>query len=957
MSVTIHYIKDSTNPEEVEVIQKETLLEFLKEYLVGGIGSSKIYSGTDISSDTDITPTDEQSLKAIDLEGSIFTVVKYPADLITGAIAVGVVSVLGAVLIPRLIPKVKIPEIPSIVEQSRDANSQAESQTNALVKRSNAKREGSRVPDVVGEVDVVFDKLNEDYTIFKDHKEFELGYYSIGRGYYEVLPQNIKDDSTPIQNISGASVEVYSPFTSPNSGHTPQLTVGNPIGTQIKRVGRLSSVNGQKLSAENETTFVGDVNFVYPNQMSFSTGGISGIFSIGDTVTVSSANTVESISGVGGTETVTVRFETVPSLNQARMILNTGTWVPSGSSAGSFGLVELATTIYSGVYLYEVINSTTVLLYDVSLVKPDWVSSPPVSTQTFSVQLKWKSPNYLLNFSGSYIVSEVGESFIKLANPKQNNIHWSYLRAVTTIINPSTGLISTFSVSTTATTANPDNYTDEFFFEGENIDEISINIVAPSGLYQIANNNGSQEYTEVYYAIEVITYNGNTPLNTYVVVDRVFGSATTKLQRASTINIAVAPCSKVGVKAKRLTPKDFTYNGTIYDEIIWRDCYILSSIPEAHFGDITTVQTKTVASQGALNLSNRVIHSVVTRKLPVYENGTFTTTLYPTKNVGDIICALALDPKIGRLTENQLDIPQIYATVQEIENYFGTEEATWFSYSFDNSNMSFEEMVNSMANAVFCEAYRRGGRIKLSFERGGKIPKLLFCHRNSVLESQSISYKFGFVDAIDGVIFNYIDPDSSTQDYIKIPENQTLLNPREVNSIGIRNYSQAYFHANRIWNKIRNQTTNITMEVTDEAKLVIPSDVVLIADNTRPETQDGQVESQEGLTLELSRQVDLSGGNYVILLQLDDMTVDQIDITPNTTSNYKVNLARAPLKSLSLGVNNYAKATFKIVRESEDVGAYLVSSREPSDETYKIEAVNYSEEFYTNDKDYINGVL
>ena len=162
-----------------------------------------------------------------------------------------------------------------------------------------------------------------------------------------------------------------------------------------------------------------------------------------------------------------------------------------------------------------------------------------------------------------------------------------------------------------------------------------------------------------------------------------------------------------------------------------------------------------------------------------------------------------------------------------------------------------------------------------------------------------------------------------------------------------------------MWNKIRYQNTITEFTATQEANLLIKNDRILVADNTRTGTQDGEVLSQNILQLTLSQDVDLTFfAEYSIFLQLPDGTIESIPITVGALPN-QVILEYAPRLPLALADDLYTRTTYMIsgvgeVRES----AFLVNERnQQSNFTSVVKAINYDSRYYEKDKDYINGVV
>jgi hypothetical protein len=345
--------------------------------------------------------------------------------------------------------------------------------------------------------------------------------------------------------------------------------------------------------------------------------------------------------------------------------------------------------------------------------------------------------------------------------------------------------------------------------------------------------------------------------------------------------------------------------------------------------------------------------------LAVTDASYYTTTLYGTNRADDILRAVCLDPYIGNRPAGELDLANLYSTQKEVRDYFGADAAGEFSYTFDSDNLSFEETAQIIANATFCVAYRRGSLIKLKFEKATNDSMLLFNHRNKLPGSELRTVRFGNLNNYDGVSLSYVSPDDDALVTYYIPENRSAINPQEIETLGVRNGLQAYFHAWRAWNKILYQNTITEFTATQEADLLVQSDRVLIADNTRGTTQDGEVVGQNVLQLELSQPVQFTSGvNYTIFLQHTDGTVESLGVT-GTADPYKVVLAQAPRLPLALDPSLYARTGFILIGDNEPRGsAFLLVEKEPQTNfTSTVRAVNYDARYYGQDKDFINGVV
>ena len=358
--------------------------------------------------------------------------------------------------------------------------------------------------------------------------------------------------------------------------------------------------------------------------------------------------------------------------------------------------------------------------------------------------------------------------------------------------------------------------------------------------------------------------------------------------------------------------------------------------------------------QGPLAVKSRKLNCEVTRKIPTRISGsTFTTALSATNRADEILAFVCLDPSIGNRPVEQIDFDNIYDTVQAVRDYFGFDEAIEFNYTFDKQNLSFEETVQIIANAIFCTGYRQSNKIQISFEEATEDSVLLFNHRNKIPETEKRTFSFGKKNEHDGVEFEYVDPDAN--DAVKtifIPSDKSAINPKKVESLGIRSKELATLHAWRIYNKIIYQNIAVEFEATQEASILINNDRILVADNTRTGTQDGEIEAQSGLFLTLSNKpIFETNVEYVIQLQHYDGTTETIEIDYKD-NDYEIVLMQAPRQSLSVNENNFAKATYNILKaDSPREKAFIITEKDNiSNLTSRISAINYSFEYYKNDQ-------
>lgn len=626
-----------------------------------------------------------------------------------------------------------------------------------------------------------------------------------------------------------------------------------------------------------------------------------------------------------------------------------GTYANSGLSAG---VLEEGGSIFvdlAGTYEIDSVTATKVILVDPDAANGDWLdlaSFPNDRTDYRDLRLSVAEEGEGLNLNGNYTALAVTASTIVLNNPALVNANWNNIDDLpgdaTEYVSPSIS-------------RNTESWAGPFIIDLDDTDRVLVNIVAMNGLYTLSEKKGKQAAMTVGFTLELTPVNSNDaaigPAELFP--GEITGSATEKTTVGVSLFAEPSFTGRCSVRLRRTTasPKDDDF-AAIVDEIKWRDCYGLAPIEQTEFGDITTVHTRTIATPGALSLKSRKLNMRVTRKVPARVEGSTFGALTASDNIADIISAICLDPLIGRRSISEVDFDSIYDTIAEAQAYFGSSKAVEFGYTFDTTDISFEETLQTVAQAAFCTAYRQGRVIRLAFERATENSSLIFNARNVLPATQKRTVRFGPLDDHDGVELDFTDPTDGATLTLLVPAGSDAESARELEIPGVRSYELAYWQAWRAWNKVRYQNTAVELEATQEAALVIPKDRILIADMTRPDIIQGEVEAASGTTLTLSQPVDLDPARYwTIFLQHIDGTVEPLGVAAGA-NDYQVELSAAPRMALSVDAENFARATYMIVPDDDvQTRAFLLAEREPnSNFTETVRAINYSFLYYQNDE-------
>jgi hypothetical protein len=834
------------------------------------------------------------------------------------------------------------------------------SASKSLSDRTNKPRPYMRIEDHFGTVRAVPSMLAVPYRRFDSDLEVEIGYMCVGRGAYDIA--DVRDGDTLLSAVAGASAEFYGPNTSPNSGDAPQLRIGSAINTPVLSVVSVGSVNGQLLRPPNANHVSGDENirFVYPDRIETTSSSIdfTELFEPNDNLTIGGADFGS--SGAAGTTSIQassrfefggiIRFEafdpsTVFAAGQYLTVTNGG-WAESDG---------ISSTIYvdlSGAYQIAAVNGSTVTLSDPAGINTDWEKLDELDSDRTgyrSSQFAVPTATTAINLAGTYPVLDVNAKSIVLSNPSNINAAWVNIEG----LDGGATAYGSPSLSTSG-----ERWVGPFVIDLSDLDRVIANFVGLSGLYSI-NKKNKQHAIQVGVELELtpVDTNDNPSGSPELFPGTLIGSATDKDQVGLTVDGVpsfTGPCS---MRARRTTPTDLDYDGTLVDDVKWRDAYGAAQVLQSHFGNVTTVLAKTYATTGATSQKERKLNLRARRRVPQrLPGGGFSDVLVGSDNMADIFCAAALDPYIGARSVGELAVPLIYSTSDAIAAYFGSSLAREFSYTFDDDNTSFEETAQIIAQACFCQAYREGVSLKIAFEKATEDPALLFNHRNVLPDSQTRTVRFGVLDDQDGVELSYTVPKDGAKLSITLPSASVPNSPRTVELPGIGTGLLAWWQAQRAWNRMRFQNVAVELEATEEAALVLPQQRVLITDMTRPDHLSGEVRAQAGTLLTLSDPVSLEDGReYVMFLQLQDATVQAIAVAPaglTPPDPYKVTLAAVPRLPLVVDDDAVTKTIYSIAPDQEArERAFLVSEREPnSDFTETVRAVNYTFLYYQHDQ-------
>lgn len=728
------------------------------------------------------------------------------------------------------------------------SNSQADSPNNSLTDRNNKPRPYERSYDICGTVQSIPNNLMTTYKLFNSAGTVvEYGYYDAGRGYLSIPASGVTDGDTKVQEITGTSVAVYAPFTSPNNTSTPQLQIGDPIAQGLYITVESNEIDGIVLKAQNDVQV--DVE--------------------GFTI---------SLSG------------------------STGTLV--GSDAGF----------------------------------NDYLS---VGAIAFFDDVRAVRPGDDLVLTGYYPVLSVSETTLSV-NVSSNQAAWDQLTTTNGIASPSgkhkVGPQDTYNAS----------LTDWVSINRLPVERVVANIAAANGMYKDKGGSKKRAAVTVEMQYQLLSEDGVPYGPVYTKSATVTGRSADYTGVSVVGGLPVA--STVRVRMRRVTPLDLTFEGTVVDEVTYINLYGQTVDNTPHYGNRTTVHSARKQTPRASDVKQPQLRMIATEMLYKYRgNGVFDTVMTPNNQAVQSLIRLARDPVVGNLNLSVANMDKLLATQNEIETYFGTPLAGQFCYTFDDYKSTMQDIISTIAEAVFCTPYRKGPDILLDFERPRMGPEMVFTHRSKTTSSEKWTRTFNDSQVYDSLTYSYIDPKTNVKETITIPPDGGV-NTETYDSKGVRNYQQAYWAAYRRYQKNVLKKVTVSFTATEEGIFVLPGRAISVVKGSRMSPQDGYVVAVGGLTLTLSQPVTFTpGDDHSVILKRRNGSVQSVAVTPGATERQVV-MQSAPQEAIYTG-NSALKTEFSFGSEQRhNAQMMLVTTVDPGDDrTVKITGFNYEQDFYKYD--------
>ncbi|QZA71166.1 minor tail protein [Pantoea phage AH01] len=732
------------------------------------------------------------------------------------------------------------------------SNQQGQSPNNSLTDRSNKPRPYERTYDICGTVQSI---PNDLMTVYKKYDAagnvIEYGYYDVGRGPLDTPISGITDGDTLLAEIGGSSAAVYAPYTSPNSGHSPQVQIGSLITENLYITAVSNEVDGAELKANNE--------------LNAATADSSYATRIGTTGTITD---------------------------------------PTGDSGFS-----------------------------------DYMSAGD-SVRLFNIKTDPASLPGEIDLSGDYVVLSVSGVDISI-DVSTNMGVWAAITSSGAQLKPNTGSIGPVNFV-------EKSFTDWFTISLVKSKRVVANYGASSGMYRDSGKSAKQRASvDILLQYQAVDDSGAPYGPVYESTGNISGRSSD--QTGVTIIGELPVESAFRARTRRLTNKDFDFNGQVVDSVSFDNLYGQTPDYTNNYGNRTTIHTARRQTPRATSIKSPKLALVVTEKIYRYlGGGVFDTNLTNNTQAIQSLIRLLRDPVCGNLNLSNENMDRLIAVQNEVEFYFGSALAGQFCYTFDSYDVTMQDMISIISDAIFCKPYREGSAILLDFDRPRLGPEMVFTHRSKA-PGEKWTRNFNTKDRYDSLKFSYIDPKTNIKETITIPATGGLKT-ETFDSKGIRNYQQAYWSAYRRFQ--RNNLNRVAVEFTamEEGVFARPGRAISVVKGSRVSPFDGYVVAVDGLTLVLSQNVEFTPGDeHSIILKRRDGSVQSVGVVPGHNDRTVI-MTSTPQEAIYTG-NSALKTEFSFgSEERHNAQMIVVSTVEPgSDRTVKITGYNYTDDYYAYD--------
>lgn len=927
-------IHNALDQQENETIQSDSVLKTFLEIRVKH-PQARIFKGHQPCAETDVTPArdDKQAIARLLESNDDFSIVTYP-----GEFASAVTWIATKLLGQAVQSLVKMPKLNN-GESSGSSN-------NNLSNSENKQRIKERVPYILGGPKAIPDLFANPVRYFKDGIEVEELLLCVCEN--PVKLSNFKEGDTPIQEISGKSITAYG-LNQSIIGPDNIFKWGDTFTESPLVAKQNNSVNGQTLLSPNSTRSENsDIYFQYPNLikcLDSSTVDDFEDFNINETIIIEGANfgiadlaITGSVQIDNGAETIAISStQTAAGYADYRKINITAMLItdPVNGQLDLAGLYDIESIEYSGgIYTVKLLNPTD--------TNTNFANLTQVATTNMSANLTANTENIYLD--GAYTVSGIDRANkqLSLVSPSAVNSDWDKLADLTG---------QQTKTARIKLRGGQNNYVGWFTTDSPLAKGLLLNFRAGNGIYR-----GSSSRTVTIEAEYQQVVNGTPTGAIFKKSISLVGRGGNRDAIGGSMWIDFTFTGAVRFRARRTN--DNGDHDDLVDETKFYLAYAYHKLEKLVYDNRVLVRARTVATLNATSQDSRQLNCIAESLVYTYRDGIKSSERVTSRNIADLAIDVALHPKIGRRTIDEIDFERIYAAVDELTAYFGSNKMAEFNYTLDSTNTSFEEILRMMGFVTGCHDRRVNRKTYFDFESPESLPILLFNHRNKQPQTEIRTYNLTVENKYDGIELTYVDSESGwIEKTLKLP-NDAINNPKKVEGTGIIYSQQAHIIGWREWNKLKFSRIIVKFGAYAESDYVFVGDNILTTDDVRlGDCTSGEIRAYNGLEITVSQPFNFDASKqYLIHLQMKSGFIDVIKVSQGI-DEYHFLLERPPVENFV--IEGQVKTVYSVTTDQKLNAQRFIVSKKSAQQIFEneITAYNFDERFYRNDKDIINHLI
>ncbi len=452
---------------------------------------------------------------------------------------------------------------------------------------------------------------------------------------------------------------------------------------------------------------------------------------------------------------------------------------------------------------------------------------------------------------------------------------------------------------------------------GRTTQSVSVDIIAPGGLFLIADNGGVAALSVTWQAEARIIDDAGAPVGDWGTLfdgDMTGGTERKALRRSNDFDLP--SLDRWEVRIRRTDDKNLSARAA--HEIVWGGLRAdLQGVD--HFDGLTMIAIKMRATDNLNQSTSRRLNCIASRKLPVYDGNGWGAPV-ETSSIAWIAADILRNPVYGGgADDDRIDLDGLLAL-----DAIWQDRGDYCNGVFDTPTTVWEAL-SKVLRCGRTRPYHQGGMIRFHRDSPQSLPVMVFSAENIVLGSFKMEFALPvYGDAADGIELQYIDERTWKPARVTAHvEGDAGVNPARENVFGITDRQQALREAQYQARSNRYRRRFVSFETELEGLIPSIGDLLLISHHMPEWGESGQVVHYDPAShiLTLDRAHEVNDQTVSIRLRRPDGGVT--DVLPvSYWDGERVKLAGDP--GFSVHWNSGIERTHYIVGRADDEPVFAI---------------------------------